>query len=507
MERRWIVGCLGLLLAGCAQTRSNHYEPAGAAVPGDLGGLTPIAETINRSGDPSARRAGFRPGPTGPASPPVAPMSPIPPGRPAPFAGRASGSPRPQSPPRDRRADDTPDVERPAPFADGGPREPRPQSPPTTSVEPDPGPTTPLSPIPTSPPTADPSVSQAAAHEPPPTLARPDPARPTIAAGAGGTAANVGGEVITLTQLRAALKPQLDRLPPEQRNNPDIQRQVVDSVLSQLIERTVLVQAAKKQMKDPKAIQSFYEVVDKAWVEHEMPPMLREAKATDIHELKVKLAEKGISLDQIREEFRQSTFAREFMVQKLSSKMNVTLIEKQRYYREHFEDFNRPSQVVWREIAVDTAKCSGRDEAQRKAEALLARVTRGEDFARVAKAESHGATAREGGKWEIAPGSYAIPAVNEAIEALGPGGISRVIEAPAGFHVVKVESKREAGPAPFNEVQDQVRDLVARGKQAKLASAFIDDLKAKTLITTMFDGSPTGDPSAIRAGGSAETPR
>jgi hypothetical protein len=46
--------------------------------------------------------------------------------------------------------------------------------------------------------------------------------------------------------------------------------------------------------------------------------LLRETKAANIHELKVKLAEKGVSLDQIREEFRQSTFAREFMLMKLS---------------------------------------------------------------------------------------------------------------------------------------------------------------------------------------------
>jgi parvulin-like peptidyl-prolyl isomerase len=187
--------------------------------------------------------------------------------------------------------------------------------------------------------------------------------------------------------------------------------------------------------------------------------------------------------------------------------MSVTLKEKMRYYEEHFEDFDRPAQVVWREIAVDAAKSASRDEARRKAEALLARVSKGEDFAGVARAESQGATARDGGKWETAPGSYAVPGVNEAIEALGPGGISRVIEAPAGFHIVKVESKRAAGPAPFNEVQDKVRDLVARAKQAKLASAFIDDLKAKTLITTMFDKAPTGDPSAIRAGAEMRSPR
>ena len=285
-----------------------------------------------------------------------------------------------------------------------------------------------------------------------------------------------------------------------------MQRQLVDKVLSQLIERTLLVQAAKKQMKEPKALNQFYEAVDKAWIEHEMPPMLRETKASNIHELRAKLTERGISLDQIREDFRQNTLAREFMMMKLGGKLTVSLNEKQAYYTSHLDDFKRPAQVSWREIAIDTARCANRDEARKKTDAILARVTKGEDFAKVARAESHGATARDGGLWEIAPGSYAIPAVNESIEALGPGQISRVIEAPAGFHVVKVETKREAGPARFDEVQDEIRDLVLHQKQASLFGGFIDNLRTKTLITTMFDP-PTSDPSAVRTGGQVESPK
>ncbi len=503
MDRRLLAGALGLLVMGCAQTRTPLPNGAPSVPPIEMGGYTPIRESINRTTDPATQRASV-PNPTpvenGPPPIPDADSPPPSPGRPAPFAGKTEGTPRLQASPAGR-PDDTPGSERPAPASDRKPPGPRPQAKAAGVVEP-PATAPPMAPIPSA--TKDDSkvdteVAQtSSASKPAPRL--------KVLPGASGTAATVGGEVITLTQLRAALKDQLDRIPPEQRSDPSMQRQVVDRVLSQLIERTLLVQAAKKTMKDPKALNQFFEAVDKAWTEHEMPPMLRETKTANIHELKAKMADQGASLDQIREDFRQNTLAREFMMMKLGSKLTISLNEKQAFYSAHVDDFKRPAQVSWREIAIDTAKCANRDEARRKIDAILARVSKGEDFAKVAKAESHGATARDGGLWEIAPGSYAIPAVNESIDVLDAGQISRVIEAPAGFHIVKVESKRAAGPARFDEVQDQIRELALRQKQAKLFGGFIDNLRAKTLITTMFDP-PTSDPSAVRTGAQGSPPK
>ena len=47
--------------------------------------------------------------------------------------------------------------------------------------------------------------------------------------------------------------------------------------------------------------------------------------------------------------------------------------------------------------------------------------------------------------------------VNQALESLPIGKISDVIEGPDGFHIVTVEWRRPAGPASFEEVQDQIR--------------------------------------------------
>ena len=56
---------------------------------------------------------------------------------------------------------------------------------------------------------------------------------------------------------------------------------------------------------------------------------------------------------------------------------------------------------------------------------------------------------------ETSPGGYGIQAVNKALETLPIGQLSGVIEGPDGFHIVKVEKRRPAGPASFEEVQNK----------------------------------------------------
>jgi parvulin-like peptidyl-prolyl isomerase len=317
------------------------------------------------------------------------------------------------------------------------------------------------------------------------------------AAAANGTAATVGTEVITLRQVYSAMVEKKEKYGgPEQWANEAFKMQVFTVTLNGLIDRALLVQAAKKKIKDMKA---FNDELDRAWMEKELPPLLREYNVSNIHELKRKLAGMGRSLDQMRDDFRQSTLAREFMAVQIKDKVHVSFPEMTKYYEENREKFRRPALVTWREIEIDIAKCPSRAEARAQAEAIVERLRKGDDFARLARSASHGATAKDGGKWETGPGGSANPDINAALASLAPGQTSGVIEAPGSFHVVRVDAHREAGIAPFDEVQDEIKETLYVQKGNKAADAVLDGLRAKTIVSTIFDN-PVRDPSAVRAG-------
>jgi len=315
-------------------------------------------------------------------------------------------------------------------------------------------------------------------------------------------AARIGDDVITLYELKAAYVKRLDTMGMRGQKLPEASsRALLESVLNDLIDRSVVLQEARRELKDAKKYKSIMDVADKYWSDEELPPLLRKTASANIYELKQKMTERGESLDELREQFRLEFLSKGYLEQKLGPRMKVELPEMHEYYLAHLKDFDRPAQITWREVVVEVDKCKSRAEARAKIDALLARLRRGEDFAALAKSASDGPSKSAGGLWQTSPGSYAVPAVNTALESLPVGQISPVLEGPTSFHVVRVEGRRGAGPATFAEVQDKIKKVIRQEKILKESTAYLDKLRSQTVIWTAFD-----DPNTPRGTGRRTIP-
>jgi hypothetical protein len=69
-----------------------------------------------------------------------------------------------------------------------------------------------------------------------------------------------------------------------------------------------------------------------------------------------------------------------------------------------------------------------------------------------------------------------------------------VIEGPASSHVVRVEGRRNAGPATFAEVQDLAKRALRQEKVMRESTAYLETLRGRTVVWTAFD-----DPNVTRA--------
>lgn len=99
-----------------------------------------------------------------------------------------------------------------------------------------------------------------------------------------------------------------------------------------------------------------------------------------------------------------------------------------------------------------------RDEARALATAARERLLAGEDFAAVAAECSHDQVSSQAGGVLPAyrPGLYGAE-FGAAVDALGIGDVSAVIESPAGFHVVQVTQRTTT---EFQRVRDQLVEIV-----------------------------------------------
>ena len=135
------------------------------------------------------------------------------------------------------------------------------------------------------------------------------------------------------------------------------------------------------------------------------------------------------------------------------------------------------------EIFVELPSNALDDEKQpvrQKAEQARERVTKGEDFALVARELSQGATAILGGQLGCVGASYGIGAdeVKKAVDALKPGELSAVIESPRGYHVLRVSGKLAA-----DKLEASGRQFVARRLYARFAADEALNRFAEQLIT------------------------
>ena len=185
-------------------------------------------------------------------------------------------------------------------------------------------------------------------------------------------------------------------------------------VLSDLIDRSLLVQEAKRHIKDKKMLERINEDADKMFHDQEIVPLQRKYHVDSEAKVKEKLAEEGRSLEAMRLSFRQTQLSGAYMGQKIRDRLKVELPDLLKFYNERVyeHEFDRPAQITWRELVVEVGKHKGRAEAKKKADALLEKLRRGEDFARLARTESDGLTSsrNDGGLMHTTPGSYAVRA-------------------------------------------------------------------------------------------------
>ena len=212
-----------------------------------------------------------------------------------------------------------------------------------------------------------------------------------------------------------------------------------------------------------------------------------------------KLSEQGIEMSDLRREVRQSLIINKLINKDIVSHIAVTDGEIAEYYDRNKANFNVPeTEYHIAQIAVtpredaevrnlknDDAKTPA--AAERKIQALYARVRTGEDFAKVAQEYSEDPkTSAAGGDMGFVPASMlnANPPLKQAVISLKAGQISGIIQTPTGYHIVKLLSREEAGQHALSdaEVQSTIRQTLTNEKEQLLKAAYIESLRNQVKV-------------------------
>lgn len=119
---------------------------------------------------------------------------------------------------------------------------------------------------------------------------------------------------------------------------------------------------------------------------------------------------------------------------------------------------------------------------RRKAEEILRRLKKGEDFGRVAQEVSIGPEASLGGDLGFFGRGVMPEAVDKAVFSLSSGQISGIVKSPFGYHIFKLLARDEGGRKSFAEVREKILTDIKKQKEEKAYTGWLAGLRARAVI-------------------------
>jgi peptidyl-prolyl cis-trans isomerase C len=141
-------------------------------------------------------------------------------------------------------------------------------------------------------------------------------------------------------------------------------------------------------------------------------------------------------------------------------------------YEEASKQITGEQEVHARHILVET---------EDQAKAVEDELKKGADFAELAKKKSKDPGASDGGDLGFFTKDQMVPEFSAVAFALEPGKVSDPVKTQFGWHVIKVEEKRNRKAPDFDQVKSQIETYVTRKAQADYVAKLREAAKIERL--------------------------
>ncbi len=185
-----------------------------------------------------------------------------------------------------------------------------------------------------------------------------------------------------------------------------------------------------------------------------------------VDELRRRLEAEGIGYTQFREGLRDEMLLARVREREVEQRVVITEPELDRFIREQQDNPDASAfEVNIAQILVvvpENASPAQVQALQTRSERAAQRVRAGEDFAKVAREMSESNDSVNGGAMGLRPTDRYPSLFVEATQALSVGGVTGPVRSGAGFHVLKLVEKKQAGLPGYGVTQSRARHILLR---------------------------------------------
>lgn len=291
------------------------------------------------------------------------------------------------------------------------------------------------------------------------------------------TVARVNGSDIPGRDLEDLIQRELSSIGnPEWKNlREDYRNQLTLDLINVLINSKLLYQ---------KAVESGFKVSDEE-VQAEFQKIAKTFK--DDAEMNAALAAQNTDRAALEKNLSETMVMSKFVEESVNKKIAVTQEELAKYYSSNPTEFHHPDLVRTSHILIRPAGDTPEQDAKarERAESLLARIKKGEDFAKLAKENSVDASASQGGDIGLTSKAALDPDYAAAAFSLPVGGL-KVVKSQFGYHVIKVTEKKDEGVSTLEEVKEGLTEFLKSQKAQDALNKFVSELRNKAKIEILI---------------------
>lgn len=304
-------------------------------------------------------------------------------------------------------------------------------------------------------------------------------------------AAVVNTDIVTLTEVEQRAAPVLDQVmrePPGQRRDSD-HREALRHALDDLIGEKLMDAELKGLNVD----------VSDQEVDLAIEDVKKQNNIADPLAFEQALTGQGFTMTTYREFMKKQLAKVKLLNIKVKSKIKVSDDDVKAEYARMAKIESQDTEIHARHILIQVAANATPAEveaAHQRALAVVKEAREGADFADLARRESQGPSAKDGGDLGWFRRGTMVAEFENAAFGLKKGEVSEPVRTKFGWHVIKVEDTRQAPPKPFDEVKDQLRDRLYRDQVEHQTEAYVAELRRNASVEVKIPELQHDEPKA-----------
>jgi peptidyl-prolyl cis-trans isomerase SurA len=230
----------------------------------------------------------------------------------------------------------------------------------------------------------------------------------------------------------------------------------------------------------------------------------KQMKLESMDDLEKAAQAQGVSFEEFKENLRTNIITQQVIQREVGGNIKISHEDTAKYYEQHKSELARPEQVRLSEILVSTAGkpvaktdtgSTGDTEAaaqateqqrivaaQAKANSLLDEIKKGAKFADVARKNSDGPTAAQGGDLGYFKRGTLAKELEDKTFAMKPGDVSDVIQTKQGFVILMATEHQKAGVPPLKDVEPKLQDALYYEKLQPALKQYVTKLREDAFI-------------------------